>query len=306
MVRTDHLLSRHPAAKSLFFLGVRSAVLLNNAAANTELPVVKDRRLTGRDPLVRLGQGHLPAITVNCSEFAIHETRAVPDLGLQLQSRWLAGDPVYRSHSELSPGMVEVAVGVRHVNAVRRLVLLHDIPRATRQADALALADRVDPKAAMFGQGPAGLQLDDLTGPFAEVMPNKLGILDLAKKANALAVLAVAIGQVPLARQPPHFALVQVTDGEPQPAQLFLNERAQEVGLVLDLVRRAFQHANAVAILDLRVVAADEFVEAWVDLVEEQTELDSLVAPNVGTRRAPNTEFLHRGSDHTLVVLALE
>src|SRR5438034_10655672 len=145
MVRTDHLLSRHPAASSLFFLGVRSAVLLNNAAANTELPVVKDRRLPGRDPLVRLGQGHLPAITVNCSEFAISKTRAVPDLGLQLQSRWLADDPVYRAHSELAPGVVEVAVGVRHVNAVGRHVLLHDIPRPTRQADAFALADGVEP-----------------------------------------------------------------------------------------------------------------------------------------------------------------
>src|SRR6266496_873983 len=122
--------------------------------------------------------------------------------------------------------MAEVVVGVRHVNAVGCQVLLHDIPWTTRQADALALADGVEPKAAMFGQGPAGLQFDNLTGPFAEVMANKLGILDLAKKANALAVLAVAIGQIPLARQPPHFTLAQVTDGEPKPAQLFLNERA--------------------------------------------------------------------------------
>src|SRR6266516_2097698 len=158
----------------------------------------------------------------------------------------------------------------------------------------------------MFGQRPAALQLYNLTGSFAEVMSNKFGILDLAKKANTLAVLAVAIGQIPLARQPPHFALAQVTDGEPEPAQLFLIQRIQKVGLVFDRVRRAFQHASAVAILDLRVVAADQFVEAWVDLVEEQTELDSLVAPDVGTRRAPNTEFLHRGSDHTVVVLVLE
>ena len=85
-----------------------------------------------------------------------------------------------------------------------------------------------------------------------------------------------------------------------------LIERAQEIGLVLDRVRRALQRANAIALLDLRVVAADEFVEAWVDLVEEQTELDPLVAPDVGTGRAPYPEFLHRGSDHTLVVLTLE
>src|SRR2546422_8737198 len=130
--------------------------------------------------------------------------------------------------------MVEVAVGVRHVNAVGRHVLLHDIPRATRQADAFALADGVEPKAAMFGQRPAGLQLDNLTRPFAEGMPNKFAILDLAKKANALAVLAVAIGQIPLARQPTHLVLAQVTDREPDPAQLCLIERAQEIRLVLD------------------------------------------------------------------------
>src|SRR5436309_3429444 len=161
MVRTDHLLSRHPAAGSLFFLGVRSAVLLNNAAANTELPVVKDRRLPRRDPLVRLGQGHFPAITVNWSKFAIGETRAVPDLGLQFQSLGLADDPVYRAHSELAPSMAEVVVGVRNVNAVGHHVLLHDIPRPTSQADALALADGVEPKSAMFSQRPAGLPLDN-------------------------------------------------------------------------------------------------------------------------------------------------
>src|SRR5206468_4890339 len=129
----------------------------------------------------------------------------------------------------------------RHVNAVGRHVFLHDIPRATRQADAFALADGVEPKAAMFGQGPAGFQLDNLSNPFAEVIPNKLVIFDLAKKTNALTVLAIAIGQIPLTRQSPHFALAEVTDWEPETVQLCLIERAQEVGLVLDLVRRAFQ-----------------------------------------------------------------
>src|SRR5437762_13596703 len=97
--------------------------------------------------------------------------------------------------------MLQVAVGVRHVNAVRCHVLLHDIPRATRQADALALADGIEPEPAMLGQRPAGLQLDDLAGPFAKVKSNEFPILYLAQKTDALAVLAVAIGQLPLARQ---------------------------------------------------------------------------------------------------------
>src|SRR5438552_8677401 len=131
----------------------------------------------------------------------------MPDLNLQLQSIGFHGDPVDRAHTELAPGMVAVAVGLRHVNALGRHVLLHHIPRATRQADAFALADGVEPESAMFVQRPTGLQLDDLTGLFSEMIPNKLGILDLAKKANALTVLAVASWQIPLARQPPHFVL---------------------------------------------------------------------------------------------------
>ena len=111
---------------------------------------------------------------------AIGQTRAVPDLDLELPWLWFTGDPVYLANNEPTPGMVEVVVGMGHVNAVGRHVFLHNIPRATRQADSLTLADGVEPESAMFGQRPAGLQLDNLAGPLAQVKSNKLRILDLA------------------------------------------------------------------------------------------------------------------------------
>ena len=74
----------------------------------------------------------------------------------------------------------------------------------------------------MFRQRLAALQLHNLPRPLAEIIPDKLGIFDLAEEADALAVLALATGQAPLARQLSHFDLAQVTEGEPKPAKLFL------------------------------------------------------------------------------------
>src|SRR6185312_702780 len=133
--------------------------------------------------------------------------------------------------------MVKIMVGVRNVHAICGNVLLHHIPRAARQADALALADRIEPEAAMLGEGFSGFQFDDLAGAFAQVMTDEFRVPDLAEKADSLAVFAVAIGQIEFARQPPHVVLPQMTDRKPQSAKLTLIERAKEVGLVFDRIR---------------------------------------------------------------------
>ena len=86
----------------------------------------------------------------------------------------------------------------------------------------------------MFGQRATGLQFDNLPDSLAKVIADKLRILDLAEKTDALAVLAIAIREPPVARQAAHVALAQVTDGKPEPAQSLLAERAEEIGLVLD------------------------------------------------------------------------
>src|SRR5947199_8126670 len=202
--------------------------------------------------------------------------------------------------------MVKVMVRVRNINPIGRHVLLHDVPRAAPQADALALADRVKPIPTMCRQGLPALQFHDFALPFDQVIPDKLGILDLAQKTDSLAVFAVAVGQVPLPRQSSDFAFAQVTDREPQPTQLRLVERAQEIGLVLDRVRRSFEQAYLAALLHLRVVSADDFVEARPDLLQEQPELDPLVAPDVRARGPPRPKLFHGGGDDPFLVFALE
>ena len=97
-----------------------------------------------------------------------------------------------------------------------------------------------------------------------------------------------------------------MADGEPKPAQLVLVERAEEIRLVLDRVGRTFEQAKLAALLDLRVMAADDFVETRLDLLEEQSEFDALVAPDVGTGRASGAKFLHRGRDDAFLVFVLE
>src|SRR5205814_1396503 len=97
--------------------------------------------------------------------------------------------------------MLEKTIRVRNVNAIGGRVFLHDIPRAAPQADAFALPDGVKPETAMTRQDAAGLKLDDFASLFAQVIPDKLRILDLAEKTDALAVLAIAIRQPPVARR---------------------------------------------------------------------------------------------------------
>src|SRR5690242_1308258 len=133
--------------------------------------------------------------------------------------------------------MVEIMVGVRNVHAICGNVLPDDIPWPARQADAFALADRIEPEAAMLGEDFSGFQFDDLAHPFAQVMTDEFRIPDLAEKADSLAVFAVAIGQIELARQPPHGVLPQMTNRKPQAAKLILIERAKEIGLILDRIR---------------------------------------------------------------------
>src|SRR3989449_9689615 len=111
--------------------------------------------------------------------------------------------------SELRSRVIEIMIGVRHINAVGRHILLNDIPGTARQTDAFALADGVKPETAMSSEGSPRLQLDDFTRAFAEVMTHELRILDFAEKANPLAVLAVAIGQIVLTRQASHAVLAQ-------------------------------------------------------------------------------------------------
>ena len=53
-------------------------------------------------------------------------------------------------------------------------------------------------------------------------------------------------------------------------------------------------------------MAAGNPVEAAADLLEEQPELDPLVAPDVRTGRAPGAEFLHGGRDDAFMILGLK
>src|SRR5437660_7525348 len=283
-----------------------AAPLLNHTAAQAVFPVIEDHRLSGSNSLVRLGQRDFPSTVLDRAELAPGEARAVPYLGLQFEPLRLAPDPIHRTYVKLSPRVIEKSVGVRHVNAVGGHILLNDIPRTARQTDAFALADGVKPETAMSSEGSSRLQLHNFTRAFAEVMTHELRILDFAEKADPLAVFAVAIGQIVLMRQPSHAVLAQVADGEPKPAKLFLVERAEEIRLVLDRVRRTFEPTDTAALLDLRVMAAHDFVETSVDLLAEQSELDALVAPDIGTWSASGAKFLHRSRDNAFLVFGLE
>jgi hypothetical protein len=103
-----------------------------------------------------------------------------------------------------------------------------------------------------------------------------------------------------------HLRLAELADRKQTSPQLDLAELTQKVGLVLDGIGGAQQMNRAAAVLDPRVVAGGDEIEAAVGAVDERSELDRAVADDVRARRSARLELRDRVADNILEVLALE
>ena len=159
----------------------------------------------------------------------------------------------------------------------------------------------------MLAQHAAGLELDDLAGLLAQVPAQKVVVIDLAKEADALAVLATRVGQARLQSYAAHLALGEIADRECDVAQLFAGDAGQEVCLVFDRVDSRSEPFAALGVgFGRGIVAAGRQVELMAPALLEEAELDDQVAHHVGVGRQAGADSLQGVFHHILPVLVVQ
>ena len=113
-------------------------------------------------------------------------------------------------------------------------VLFHHEPRASAEVETFALADGVEPVAAVGAEGAACFELDDFPFALAEVAADEVVVVDFAEEADALRVLARGRGETRLGGDGAHLGFQQAADREAEAADLVVVELREEVGLVFD------------------------------------------------------------------------
>ena len=195
----------------------------------------------------------------------------------------------------------------RHVYRIGGYVLGRHVPGAIAEPQPLALADGMEPVAAVRAEQRAAGQFADRPGRLAQVSAHEGRIAQPAEEAEALAVPAVARRQAPLPRQRAHLLLAQPAEREAQAAELAAAQVGQEVALVLDRVHPAQQSAVPVRRRrQARVVPAGHGVVVGADALHERAELDRPVAQHVGTRRAPGAQGAQHVLHHRLLIFRLQ
>ena len=197
-------------------------------------------------------------------------------------------------------------VAVGHIEDIARHVLLDHEPGAAAEAQALALADGVEPQAAVRTDAAPCGQFDDVAGLLAEITAQVVVVVYLAQEADALRVLALGIDEVLLLGQTAHFVLHHVAYGEDGLAQLPVVDLCQEVGLVLDGVGTGDEPLAPLGVhLSLCIVAGGDEVVGVAALFMEGAELDKAVAHDVRVWRIAGPHLFHGVARHLVPVFAV-
>ncbi len=237
------------------------------------------------------------------SDRAAGERGPVADADVQRGLLRRPRDPVQPADGERRARFAHRAV--RDVDDVGGGVLRGHVPGPAAQAESRALADGVEPEAAVAAEDAPALALHDVARTLAEVGPNELRVADLAEKADALAVGPVPAGEAEAARGLAHLALAHRPDREERAAELGAAQVREEVGLVLHAIGRAPEDGAGRRLLDDRVVSGRHAVAGVLQGLQERAELDALVAEDVRARRVAEAQLLDRVGDDPLVVFAL-
>jgi len=112
-------------------------------------------------------------------------------------------------------------------------ILSLDEPGPVREAEALALTDRVEPVPLVPAQHSPGLALHDLPLPLPQVVPDEIAVRDLSQEADPLAVSSVLVRKVDFPSEPPDLGLLKPAEGEEGARDLLLAQAREEVRLVL-------------------------------------------------------------------------
>ena len=96
----------------------------------------------------------------------------------------IARNPVHLVEAYRASILALSAIAAAYIDGIVGYVLAHDIPWAAAQSEPLALADRMEPVAAVLAEFAAGLYLDDRPRTLAEMTADEIIVIDLAEKAD--------------------------------------------------------------------------------------------------------------------------
>ena len=165
------------------------------------------------------------------------------------------------------------------------------------------------PDAPVSAELVAGLFVDYRPRTLAQVVTDEIVVPDLAQEADTLTVPAVPVGQLQIAGEITHLAFSQLADGEIDPTELRLAEVREEIGLILDRIRRTKKLDVTIDPFDSGVVPrGDSRVRPTVpfEVVKKRSELDPLVAEDIRTRSPTGGKLTDGVPDYPLVVFKLE
>ncbi len=178
-------------------------------------------------------------------------------------------------------------IALRHIHYIVVHILLYHIPWASAQAEPFALADCVKPESVVLAQFAACLQLDDSSFPDAEMALDKIVVIDFAKEAYPLAVFSESIGKACLDGCLAHLGLGHSAERKHQVRQLAVGYAGEKVGLVFYRVDCRCKIFGASDYFGRGLVACGGLVEFMAPALFEESELNHLVAHDIGIRSKP-------------------
>ena len=150
--------------------------------ANAVLAVVNHGKLSGRYALHFLLRVNPVAPVGQTGQGAWNEFGHMSVFERYFGQPGVARNPVHLVEHDFAPILFLRVIAATHVDYVVVYVLAHDVPRAAAQAQALALADGVEPEAAVLAQLPSRLQFNNRPGALAQVAANEVVIVYVTRK----------------------------------------------------------------------------------------------------------------------------
>lgn len=142
----------------------------------------------------------------------------------------------------------------------------------------------MEPVSFVFSQLSAGFEFDNISLFLAQVVADKLVVIDVAEKAYALTVFAFGTGQSGFLGDGPHFTFHETAEWKHQFGYLQCVELGKKVGLVFDRVDGRAQVCDALLFDNAGIVPCGDFVEILSPILLKEAELDVFVTHDIGIR----------------------
>ena len=216
------------------------------------------------------------------------------------------GEPVHVVNREslLVGGLGIVAVGDEE--DILLYVLLDGKPWTSTEAQSVTLPYGVKPQSLVHADLLARFDVNDESRLLAEVLAEVVVVVYLAKKADALRVLALGVDEMFTLCYTAHLTLLVVPDREDGFLQLPVVDLRKEIRLVLYWIWGCNEPLTALFVnLRLCVVSCCDEVVLMTFLLVESTELDKPLAHDIGIWRETSLDLLHGVSCDVVPILLM-